>query len=214
MFCGFFPPRPTQPDGSPLPATPQGWEAVRTLMAHLNNFMLGGYLSTEFLVGNALYLLLERPERMQAYRAADGAGRRRMLAEIARFEAPFQMADRKAVPLDGGHHLVLGGTPIAARDMVTLVYGSANHDEAARFGGAEAEQLDLTRNASFGGANLVFGQGIHRCIGGGIAATVAQQALDTIADLLPTSLRLAPGMQPVRLRNPYFRGFQSLVLQV
>ncbi len=220
MFCGFFPAAPPAPDGQPKPVTRQQWEGMRTLMAHLNNFMLGGYLSTEFLVGNALHLLLARPDRMALYRSADAAGRRRMLAEIARFEAPFQMADRKVDPTRGPDassglpHITLGGVDIPAGEMVTLVYGSANHDAQAAAGGADPEALDWQRAGHFGGPNLVFGHGIHRCIGGGIAATVAQQALDTIADALPHSLRLAPDKPAVRLRNPYFRGFQSLYLQL
>jgi cytochrome P450 len=133
-----------------------------------------------------------------------------MLAEISRFESPFQLAERKGGSSEPAR--TINGITIPEGEMVILVYGSANRDDdpAALFG-ANPDDLDLNRTIGFGGNNLVFGEGIHRCMGAGIAPVVAQVTLDTLINKMP-NLKLHGTQPPQRLPNPYFRSFVSLPL--
>lgn len=166
------------------------------------HFALGGYLSTDFLVGTAIQNLLRDPARMAAFRAMPD--RKNAMNELMRFDAPFQMADRFAA-----RRTVLGGVEIPAGARVTVVYGSANHDE--KVFGANADQIDLHRVIPQG-QNYVFGHGIHGCIGAQMAWIVAPMAIDLLLKERPR-LALVPAQAPQRYQDPYFRGFSSLVLQ-
>ena len=166
------------------------------------HFALGGYLSTDFLVGTAVHNLLSRPALLRQYLDAGKAGRRRALEELKRFDAPFQMADRFAA-----EETLLGGVTIPAGAMVTVVYGSANRDPAVF--GSTADELDLGRNIA-PGTNYVFGHGVHHCIGAGMADDMAPAAIDTLLDGLP-KLSLT-SKEPRRYQDPYYRAFSFLQL--
>lgn len=198
---------PAQASGSALMclmnkhAEPQGMSLMEVLKS-AGHFALGGYLSTEFLIATGVHnLLRDGGQAMQLLRREPwllgGA-----IEEMKRFDAPFQMADRYAA-----QDTELGGLEIAAGSMVTVVYGSANRDDAvAAF--AEPDRFDITRTPS--PANYVFGHGIHHCIGDTLVAAVAPIVFGKLLQALP-GLALAE-QAPVRLQDPYFRSFKELVL--
>ncbi len=174
-------------------------DEVRQTALH---FALGGYLSTDFLIGTGIHNLLSQPGAMAAYRSASAVDRLNAIEEMKRFDAPFQMADRYAA-----EDTQLGGCQIPAGAMVTVVYGSANRDESV-FGG-DAGVFDIARNP-LAGANYVFGHGIHYCIGAPMVAMVAPAVFDALIQAMP-QLALA-GSAPERVTDPYFRAFSSLQL--
>ena len=122
---------------------------------------------------------------------------------MKRHEAPFQVADRFAA-----RDVNLGGCDIPAGSRVSLVYGSANHDETVF--GVSAERFDIHREPQ-PGQNRVFGHGIHRCIGAPMVADVVPVIMGRIVETLPTLMLGARA--PVRESDPYFRGFASLPLR-
>ena len=178
-------------------------EEVRQTALH---FALGGYLSTDFLIGTGLHNLLTQPAALADYRRLDAAGRLNAIEEMKRFDAPFQMADRFAAA-----DTVLGGVTIPAGAMVTVVYGSANRDPEVF--GKDADSFDMARRFTLS-SNCVFGHGIHRCIGAPLVAEVVPVAFDTLVDALPGLALAEPTLSsPLRVTDPYFRGFSSLHLR-
>jgi len=166
------------------------------------HFALGGYLSTQFLITTGLHNLLTTPGAYQAYLTDPGI-RPQAIEEMKRHEAPFQLADRIAAK--DAH---LGGCDIPAGSRVSLVYGSANHDETVF--GTSAERFDIHR-APQPDQNRMFGHGIHRCIGASMVADIMPVIMDRIVETLPT-LKLGT-RAPERESDPYFRGFESLPLR-
>ena len=179
----------------------QGMTSDEVRMTALH-FALGGYLSTEFLVGTGIYNLLASPGAIARFRDGNANLRLAAIEEMKRFDAPFQMADRYAA-----QDVRLGGYDIAAGSMVTVVYGSANRDEAIF--GADADNFVIDRQIP-AGANYVFGHGIHYCIGAPMVSAVAPAVFAALVQAMP-GLSLT-GTMPRRVFDPYYRAFASLEL--
>lgn len=165
------------------------------------DFLLGGYLSSVFLVSTGVYNLLQRPSALASYQRGDASLRASAFAEMKRFDAPFQLADRYAA-----QDVSFGGVLIPKGSLISLVYGSANHDPSVF--GASADDFDIERVAS--ADNLVFGVGEHRCIGAPMADQVVPVVLDGLLDS-GSRLTLVPGQSEGK-NDPYFRGFGRLQL--
>jgi cytochrome P450 len=95
---------------------------------------------------------------------------------------------------------VVGGCPIPKGAAISVITGSANHDEA-RY--PHAEEFDLDRPAQ---NHLAFGTGQHQCLGMHLARLELRVALNAILDRLP-NLRLdteapAPAIQGFAFRGP------------
>jgi hypothetical protein len=169
-------------------------EAVNT-MAH---FALGGYLSTEFLIGTGVTNLLLHPlqwERLQG----DGSLLDAAIDEMLRYDAPFQMADRWV-----DAEAELGGLKIPANSLVTVVYGAANRDPDLF---EDPDRFDIGRpdaNRHHG-----FGHGAHRCIGEPLARIVTRVALRKLLATCPW-VRLGD-IGPFR-SDPYFRALTRVEL--
>ena len=173
-------------------------ECMQTAM----NFALGGYLSSAFFVGTAVFNLLTRPDVLTQYIAGDVALRAQVFEELKRFDAPFQMADRYAsTPIH------LGGLDMPQNALVTLVYGSGNRDQAVF--GSDADVLNIHRTHGMN-KNLVFGSGEHNCIGAPLASQVVPLVVDALLSRF-SELALVPGAA-VFMDDPYFRGFNQLIL--
>jgi cytochrome P450/deferrochelatase/peroxidase EfeB len=165
------------------------------------NFALGGYLSTQFLITTGVYnLLRDGGAAMQRLRD-EPALMKRAVAEMLRFDAPFQMADRYA---NTGVHL--GGVRIEEGQCVVVVFGSANRD-GQRFD--RPDEFDITREPDE--HNYALGHGDHSCIGARLVETVVPIALKGLLERLP-ELRLATTDAPPPLRDPYFRSYDELKL--
>jgi cytochrome P450 len=165
------------------------------------NFALGGYLSTQFLISTGVYNLLRDGGVAMKRLQGDGRLLPNAIAEMLRFDAPFQMADR----FTSAEQTILGGVNIEKDANVVVVYGSANRDESVF---KDAGKFDIDRAASAESYGL--GHGIHYCIGAPLVNIVAPIAFGALLKTLPT-LRLGSGT-PDWLTDPYFRSFRSLAL--
>lgn len=174
--------------------------SLAEFVATAQNFALGGYLSTEFLLSTALRRMLTDAPVKEAYLKAHASGKATLVGELLRLEAPFQLADRVA-----SRHTVLGGVDIAEGQLVSVVYGSANRDPQVF--GPNADKFNPTGQGP-AGQSLVFGYGAHECIGREMAKAVIPVALDALLAARP-HLRLSDEPSTWRT-DPYFRGLSSL----
>jgi cytochrome P450 len=160
--------------------------------------VFAGYETTANLIGNALVLLLHRPE---LWKAADGDPDlvAAVVEETLRIDAPVQGMFRQAV-----FDVELAGVTIPAGGQVFALFGSANRDAAAfddpdRFA---PDRPDKTQH-------LAFGRGIHFCVGAALARMEAQTALGVLRARLP-GLHLDPDFQVPYLPNLMHRGPSTL----
>ncbi len=184
---------------SPVPgARLKASESAMTLL----QFVLGGYMSTEFLLATGIRnLLLDGASQWQRLqrepeRLPDA------LHEMRRFDTPLAVIDRYA-----GSDIRFGGVDIPFGSRLMGMLGSANHDE--RVFGPAADRFDITRGRT--DASLALGRGIHECIGKPLQEIVAATALAALMQRFP-NLRLAAPAQPPWFTDPYFRSFSRLTV--
>jgi cytochrome P450 len=167
------------------------------------NLMIAGYLSTTFLIATGTYNLL-RTNQLELLRQQPSL-LMNAINEMLRFDAPAQLVDRFVAK----QRVTLGGKPLIAGDPVTVVLGSANHDETVFY---DPEQFDIRRAFDPKWPHLGFGWGIHRCIGAPLVMEhTAPVAFRTLLQELP-SIRLAG--TPQWQTDPYLRSVSNLPLDV
>jgi cytochrome P450 len=169
------------------------------VQACAHDFLVAGYISTTFLIGNGTRNLLRFPEQLAAL-LKDLTLMDSAIKEMLRFDAPAQLVDRCAAV-----DTELGGRPFKAGDRVTAVLGSANHDANAF---DNPDEFLITRNPS---AHLSFGDGIHRCIGAPLVECVAPVAFDLLLSAFPD---LSMDGTPQWQTDPYLRAVSSLPLKL
>jgi cytochrome P450 len=135
--------------------------------------LVAGNETTTNLIGNAVNVLLDRPEQLTRVRN-DRTLLPNLVEETVRYEGPIQFFFRRTC-----EEVTLGGTTLPANAIVMPLLGSANRDEA-QF--AQPDVFDITRDAS---GHLGFGLGAHYCLGAALARLEARIALDALLDELP-----------------------------
>lgn len=134
--------------------------------------------------------LRERPDLLPA-----------AIDEILRLHAPL-ISNRRITT----RPMEIGGRKIGAGERITLIWASANRDEAVF---DQPDEFRLDRDPS---QNLLYGRGIHVCPG----AQLARLELRVVMEELLKSTRgitLAPGCQPTIARYPA-SGFSELPVQL
>jgi cytochrome P450 len=156
--------------------------------------VFAGFETTANLIGNALVLLLHRPE---LWKAADGEPElvAAVVEETLRIEAPVQGMFRRAV-----FDVQLSGVTIPAGAQVFALFASANRDERAF---DDPDRFDPGRPDK--SQHLAFGRGIHFCVGAALARMEAQTALSVLRVRLP-GLHLDPDFRIPYLPNLMHRG--------
>ena len=170
------------------------------IVSIVRNWTVGELGTIAASIGIVIHYLAERPELQDALRA-DPAALDAAIDEILRIHAPL-IANRRiaARPVE------IGGRRIEAGERITVIWASANRDEAV-FGDPDA--YDPERNAA---QNLLYGAGIHVCPG----APMARLELRLIIEALlrrTRSIRLSPDRPPVRAYYPS-SGFSALPIRV
>jgi cytochrome P450 PksS len=164
--------------------------------------LLGGYVTTANMIGNATFALLRHPDQLDALRRNPDLIES-AVEELLRFDSPLELSSVYFAATD----LELGGVRIPRGEQVRVVIPSANHDEE-QF--PDADALDVTRDAR---GHLAFGQGIHYCLGAPLARLEGRIALRALIERMP-GLRLAvPPEQVPWLSHPVLRGLQQLPLR-
>ncbi|MEU2559943.1 cytochrome P450 [Streptomyces longispororuber] len=161
----------------------------RELVAHLNNFLLAGHLTTTALIGTALLhlarhpdqwrLVCERPERMVP--AA--------IEETARYDTALQGFRRVTT-----RPATLAGTELPAGAELLIGFGSAGRDGARH---PRPDVFDITRRSA--ARHIAFGLGAHACPGAQLAREQVRVTLELFARRFP-GLRIDPDRPPVTMR--------------
>lgn len=169
------------------------------LVSIIRNWTVGELGTIAASIGIVVHFLAERPALQDTLRA-DPGGLDPTIDEILRIHAPL-IANRRITsgPVE------VDGRRIDAGERVTLIWASANRDEAV-FGDPDA--FDPERNQA---RNLLYGAGIHVCPGAPLARLELRLM---IAALLRRTRAIGPSDRPaVRAAFPS-GGFATLPLRV
>jgi cytochrome P450 len=148
--------------------------AAHELQAMVVQLIFAGHETTQNLLGNGLYRLLEHPEQLAAVRA-DRSLLPGAIEEMLRRDPPILFTSRIA-----REATEISGVEVAADQLVMLNLTAANHDPR-RF--AEPVRFDVTRRDN---RHLSFGHGVHFCLGANLARLEAEVAFTTLFDRFAT----------------------------
>jgi cytochrome P450 len=151
--------------------------------------LLAGHETTVNLIGNAIYLLLQRPELAAALRA-DESLLPAAIEETLRYESPVKNATLRLTI----EPVTYGDVTIPAGEVVVLSLMSANRDGE---GFTASDEFDPSRPDA--GGHLAFGHGIHYCLGAPVARLEAQIAVGALLRRFP-ALRAAVPLQELNWR--------------
>lgn len=151
---------------------------TQEMLALCSLLLVAGNATTRGLIANGLLALMKHPEQLQRLRENpdlidDGVN------ELARYDSSVQLIARFAK-----EDMEVGGKLIKKGSMVSMLTGAANRDPE-RY--PDPDRLDLTRDNRQG---LVFGHGIHYCLGHYLARMEAKIAIRALLDRHP-NVRLA-----------------------
>jgi len=175
--------------------------------AELKSFAMllltAGNETTANLLGNGILALCRHPGQFEMLRS-DLSLVPAAVEEMLRYDPPQQGTVRWAKA-----DTEVDGTPIHAGQPIVILLGAANHDPA-KF--ENPDVFDITRRAS--DDHVAFGEGIHHCLGVGVARYEAVKALSALLERFP-KLRLAnPGEEVVYKPTFFIRGIKSLPVAV
>ncbi|MEH0518579.1 cytochrome P450 [Streptomyces stelliscabiei] len=151
------------------------------VVAHLQNLLIAGHLTTTALIGTTLLHLL-RDRRQWELLCAEPERIPAAIEEAARYDTALQGFRRVTT-----RPVTLADTELPAGAPVFLAFGSANRDGSRH---PRPDDFDITRPA--GSRHLSFGFGTHTCPGSQLAREQLRLTLELLTSRLP-SLRLAGG---------------------
>jgi cytochrome P450 len=138
------------------------------LVAMVVQLIFAGHETTQNLLGNGMYRLLQHPDQLSLLQA-DPAMIPAAVEEMLRHDPPIIFTSRVAAT-----DMELGGVPVEASQLVMLNLTAGNHDPA-QF--AEPARFDVRRS---GVRHLSFGHGMHFCLGANLARLEAEVAFGTL----------------------------------
>jgi len=156
--------------------------------------LLAGHSTTTNLIGNAVYMLAQRPQDLERL-AEDTAFVSPFMEEVLRTRPSFHREIRITA-----RDVEVAGEFIPAGSVVRLLLASANRDPAY-YEAPETFDPDLKRRM-----HLSFGQGIHSCLGSWLARLEGATALTVIARRLG-SIALDPIEEPILFSGGTFNEF-------
>ncbi len=136
-------------------------ELVRILMGLIQ----AGHKTSSHLIGNALKLLLERPQSWQAI-CNDLSLIPAALEEVLRYDAPVPTMSRTTT-----QDVELAGVELPKGTRIFLMYASANRDETKY---SNSDRFEIERFKQPQAHHLAFGHGVHHCIGSNLARREAR----------------------------------------
>jgi cytochrome P450 len=158
--------------------------------------LAAGFETTVNLLGNGAALLVEHPDQLAALRAGT-ASWATATDEVLRFDPPVQRTARLA-----HRDTEVLGERIRSGQLVVLILAGANRDPAVF---AEPQRFDVTRRDA--DRHVAFSQGIHYCLGAGLARMEGEIGLRALFERFPgLALAAPPHRRPTRL----LRGFDAM----
>ncbi|WP_175611333.1 cytochrome P450 [Mycobacterium sp. SP-6446] len=171
------------------------------LLATCQALLIGGFVTTSNIIGNAVIALSDNPEQRDAF-AANLDSANQVVEEVLRLLAPAQYSVRVA-----GETTVLAGRELSRGTPVVTLLAAANRDPAVF---SEPNKFDIGRpNAR---EHLSFATGVHYCLGAALARLEGEIALRALyerfprlrvtgaADYCPSRVIRGPRHLPVRCR--------------
>ncbi len=187
---------------SALQDTSDGTLSIAELVELLITLLTAGIgTSTHFIPGALLILLQEntwevldiRPEALS-----------QVVEETLRLVSPIQGLFRMTT-----QEVEVGGVTIPAKALIYGLVASGNRDES-HFHNPDAFEPEREKS----GHNMVFGHGIHYCVGAPVVKLEARVALEVLHQRFP-HLHLAPNQPPLRyLPGLLLRGLASLPIEL
>ncbi|MGP4007559.1 cytochrome P450 [Streptomyces sp. 4N124] len=161
-------------------------EQRHELVAHLQNLLLAGHLTTTALIGTTVLHLLRHRAQWEL-----------LCAEPGRIPAAIEEAARYDTALQGFRRVTtrpvtLAGTELPAGAALFVAFGGANRDAVRH---PRPDTFDITRTPD---RHLAFGLGVHSCPGSQLAREQLRLTLQELTARLP-GLRLAED-HPVTMR--------------
>lgn len=176
----------------------------------LNRDEVFGILKTFFTVAHenliytlpvALLQLMKHPDQLEAVRR-DGKLASGAFEEAVRFEPPAQANTRFV-----GEDITFYGHKMRKGDWILNFKSAANRDPAVW---TNPDAYDLYRNQNEPeGGSVAFGQGIHFCVGAGVARLEVPIAINVLLKRFP-NIRLVDGWTPVWQDEPIVRKLAAL----
>jgi cytochrome P450 len=172
------------------------------LLAFVILLLLAGNETTTNLIGNGMLALGRHPDQMSLLRQKPEL-MPRAIDEMLRYDGPVQSTFRTAI-CDTN----VGGTDIKAGTGVFVMVAAANRDPA-HF--PDPDKFNISRDPN---DHLAFGEGIHFCLGSGLARVEGSIAIATMLERFP-GLRLANPEVPLKYKGSYFlRGLAQLEMAI
>ena len=161
--------------------------------------LVAGNETTTNAIGNGAVAMLAFPDQWTAV-VRDPSLVTSFVEEVLRFDAPIQGFFRNTLaPVE------VAGRAIPAGAKVLVLFASANRDPA-HF--PDPDTFMASRNPV---DHVAFGSGIHHCLG----APLARLELGALARAFIRRVEwMLPAGEPVRTRNPLFRGVRALPVLV
>lgn len=154
------------------------------MLGILSLAVIGGFEPLASLVGNALALLLPRPDALAELRNADQVTAERAVDELLRLESPIPFVARVVA-----EPVALPGGQLEPGARVLAMLAAANRDPAVF---ARPDDLVLSRTPN---PHLAFGGGGHFCLAGPLVRSGVAVLLRELARRFPAA-RLAGGGRP------------------
>src|SRR5207237_6770210 len=124
----------------------------RALSVYLQSLLVGGNLTTTYLIGNTVRLFLLHPDQLQRMNT-DPSRINSAVEEVLRYEGPVDITGRIA-----SRDLEIGGCPVKQTQSMLLSLRGANRDPEAF---PDPHRFDITRKQA---PHVAFGGGAHVCI--------------------------------------------------
>ncbi|WP_086818541.1 cytochrome P450 [Allokutzneria sp. NRRL B-24872] len=161
-------------------ATEAGEMTREGLVATCEALLIGGFVTTANIIGNAVVGLFDEPEQHQRFLADPAGLAATLVEETLRLDAPAQYSVRIVrTPT------TLAGQDLAAGSPIVTLLAGANRDPEVF---ADPHRLDLGRHNPHD--HLSFAAGIHYCIGASLARLEGRIALAALFARYP-DLRIA-----------------------